>query len=341
MSLPFNPPVISVIIPVYNGGENFRKCLASLDQSLPGPDEMIVVADGEGNGSWRIAEEFNVQVLRIAGPKGPAHARNKGAQIAHGEILFFVDADVAVYPDTIGKVIEVFKKEPDLAGVFGSYDGNPSATNFLSLFKNLFHHYIHQTSFEEASTFWGACGAIRRDIFLTLGGFNERYRRPSVEDIELGYRLKREGHRIKLSKTIQVKHLKRWNFFSLLRSDIFDRALPWTDLILREHRLINDLNLRTSSRISILLIYGLLGSLVGVKWWLGFIPIAGILAFMLLVMNGSLYRFFEQKCGLMFAIRAIPTHWFYFFYCGFGFMLGVAWFTIQRMSRLGARDASR
>ena len=78
---------------------------------------------------------------------------------------------------------------------------------------------------------------------LALGGFDEGYRQPSIEDIELGYRLKQAGHRIRLCKALQVKHLKRWSVVSLLKSDFFDRALPWTELILRDRRVINDLNL--------------------------------------------------------------------------------------------------
>jgi len=269
----------------------------------PSPaDEIVVVADGEGDGSWRIAEEFNVKVLRIAGPQGPTHARNRGAQIARGEILFFVDADVTVSPDTTGKMMEIFKKQLDLAAVFGSYDDSPMATNFLSQYKNLLHHYIHQTSNEEASTFWAACGAIKRDIFFSMGGFNETYQQPSIEDIELGYRLKKAGCRIHLCKTLYCKHLKRWSLISLLKSDIFHRGLPWTDLILKKGWWINDLNLRTSSRVSVLLTYGLLGSLIGGLWIL-----------LLLILNGSLYRFYYCRRGMNFMLKAIPLHWLYFF----------------------------
>ena len=185
---------LSVIIPVYNGGENLRRCLASLEKALPAPIEIIVVTDGEGDGAWRVAEYFKVRLLRIDGPGGPARARNMGAEIARGEIFLFLDSDVSIYPDTIGKIAVTFQKHPHLAAVFGSYDDDPFETNFTSRFKNLFHHHIHQTSNEIASTFWGACGAIRKDVFRRLGGFDERYKRPSIEDIELGLRLKEGGY---------------------------------------------------------------------------------------------------------------------------------------------------
>ena len=51
-------PTISVVIPVYNGGSNFRSCLRSLGDSDVAPREVIVVADGDSDGSWRVAQEF-------------------------------------------------------------------------------------------------------------------------------------------------------------------------------------------------------------------------------------------------------------------------------------------
>jgi len=128
-----------------------------------------VVADGDTDGSWRVAEEYGIQVIRIPTPGGPARARNLGAGKAKGDILFFVDADVTVPKDAISQVTAAFQEDPGLSAIFGSYDDEPFETNFLSQYKNLFHHYVHQTAKEEASTFWAACGAIRREVFLHRG----------------------------------------------------------------------------------------------------------------------------------------------------------------------------
>jgi len=321
---------ISVIVPVHNGGESFRKCLSSLTAAVPSPKEIIVVADGETDGSGLLAQEFGAQVLRIPGPGGPARARNWGARAAHGDILFFVDADVTVPPDALNQIVAAFARAPDLTALFGSYDEEPAAANFLSQYKNLFHHYVHQTGSEEASTFWGACGAIRREVFLELGGFDERYRWPSIEDIELGYRLKQAGKTIRLCKTLQVKHLKRWGIGSLLKADFFHRALPWTALILRRRRLPNDLNLRFSSRVSVVLTYGLLLAGIGVWWWPGLLVGVGIMAVLLVSLNVPVYRFFWEKRGFWFALGVIPWHWLYYFYSGLAFVVSVASFLLRR-----------
>ncbi len=323
-------PSVSVIIPVRDGGPGFRRCLQGITEAAPASTEIIVVADGDTDGSWHVAEEFGVKVFRNDRPQGPARARNLGARAAQGEILFFLDADVLIHPDAIALVKTTFRNDPQLAAVFGSYDDEPGEGNFLSQYKNLFHHYVHQMSREEASTFWGACGAVRRKVFAELGGFNEAYQRPSIEDIELGYRMKQAGFRIRLSKQLRVKHLKRWNIRSLVRSDFFDRALPWTELILRDRSFVNDLNLRFSSRLSVALTCGFLAALVGGYWWSGCFAVAGGFALLLIILSMPVYRFFLQKRGFWFMIGTIPWHWFYFFYCGLAFAIGLVQFLLSR-----------
>jgi GT2 family glycosyltransferase len=314
---------ISVIIPVYNGGDNFRKCLSALTTATPLPDEIIVVIDGSTDDSDLRVASSCAQVLQTPVRGGPAQARNLGAHAAQGDILFFVDADVLVQPDTIDRVVGVFGQDPDLAAVFGSYDDSPSAPNFLSQYRNLLHHHVHQTANEDATTFWAGCGAIRRDLFLAMGGFDAGYGRPAIEDIELGYRLRQADFRIRLCKTLQVKHLKRWTAISLLKADFCYRALPWTELILRDHQLVNDLNLRYASRFSVALTFGLLGAILGAWWWPGFLIVAGLAAILLLALNTSVYRFFLRQRGPWFALRTIPWHWLYYFYSGLAFGIGV------------------
>ncbi len=301
---------LSIIVPVHNGGEKFRRCLESLKAASPQPAELIVVADGDSDGSWRVAEEFGAQVIRFEQSGGPARARNAGARAAHGDVLVFLDADVCCVPDLFRQIDAVLEREPDVAAVFGSYDDAPAETNFLSQYKNLFHHYVHQTACEEASTFWAGCGAVRRDVFLALGGFDESYRRPSIEDIELGYRLRRAGHRIRLVRTLQVKHLKRWTARSLLYADFWLRAVPWTELIQRDRHLLNDLNLTWKARAAVVL------------GWLALV--APPLVIVMCAMHAGLLRFFLAKRGALFTLAALPWLWLYNLYSGLGFAVGLA-----------------
>ena len=225
-SAPPGKPSLSIIVPVHQGGESFYRCLLSLSKTSPTPIEVILVQDGCGNGISEIAAQFGFKLIRIPDRSGPVRTRNLGDSQARGDILLFIASDVIIPQDITAKVQLAFTQPPGPAAVFGSYDDEPAASNFLSQYRNLFHHYVHQTSNEDASAFWGACGVIRREVFEKLGGFDESYRRPSIEDIELGSRAKRAGYKILLSKTLQCKHLKCYSPLSLLKSDFFDRALP-------------------------------------------------------------------------------------------------------------------
>jgi hypothetical protein len=218
--------------------------------------------------------------------------------------------------------------------VIGSYDLDPAAPGVVSQYKNLLHHYVHQHSKKNAATFWGACGAVRRDVFSLLGGFDERYRRPSVEDIEFGYRLRAAQYSIRLIRTLQVKHLKQWSFLSLLRSDILDRALPWTELILQYRQLHNDLNLRHSDRVSVVLVFCLI-SLAFMGTWTPRQHVALVLLIaLLLLLNMSLYKFFMSQRGIAFTGAAIGLHWLSFVYSGMAFIVGTVRHTSLRVYTL-------
>jgi GT2 family glycosyltransferase len=321
---------ISIIIPVYNGGEKFKQCLASVAALDPHPYEVIIVADSDTDGSRSVAQQFitekfpnHGQVIVQSPQAGPAAARNRGAEAAAGEILFFLDADCTVHPDALAKIAGLMQDNP-VDALIGSYDDEPSEPNFLSQYKNLMHHYTHQTANDEAFTFWGACGAIRREVFLKIGGFDAvKYARPSIEDIELGYRLEAVGGRIRMVKDLQIKHLKKWTPQNLFRTDFYDRALPWTELILTSKGFTNDLNIGGKERINVALTGIMLAALVGgliFRWlWL----IAALAAVALIVLNIETYKFLARKRGPGFALMAIPWHWFYFLYSGVAYGIGL------------------
>lgn len=330
-------PTVSIVIPVHNGGESFQRCLESLRRFVPPATEVIVVVDGGTDRSAEWAQQFGARVLQFPSAGGPARARNAGAQMATGEILLFIDADVAIHADTIEQIQMIFQRQPYLSALIGSYDDAPGAPNFLSQYKNLFHHYTHQMGSEVASTFWGACGAIRRSVFLQIGGFDPRYRYPSVEDIELGYRLKRAGHHIRLEKSVQVKHLKRWQPISLLKAEFFYRALPWTELLWRDRQFVNDLNLKTSSRVSLVLTYGILAAGLATFWWSGALVLAIVLGSVLLAINFPVYQFFQNKRGFWFACQTVFWHWLYFLYGGLAFAIGTLRYHLLLKSAFSGR----
>ena len=153
--------------------------------------------------------------------------------------------------------------DPELAAVFGSYDDKPAWTSFISQYKNLMHHYVHQTSSESGDH---VLGWLRRDAQERFSRSSEdlmrkRIPRRQSKTSRSGLKLTQSGHSIRLDKRIEVKHLKRWTIRNLLRADILYRAVPWTRLILNSRHLPRDLNLNYASRASSLLV-GLLALVV-------------------------------------------------------------------------------
>lgn len=296
---------LTVVIPACRAAAYLTRCLAALQTSDRRPDEVIVVIDGPDDGSVAIAEAVGARVIRLEGdPQGPAVARNAGTIAATGELVLFVDADVLVHQDVVRLVADHFAAHPGDAALFGSYDAAPADPRFVSRFKNLMHHFVHQQGGRAASTFWAGCGAIRRDVFLSIGGFDERYDRPSVEDIELGVRLRAAGHAVALRPDIQGTHLKRWTLTGLLRSDIFDRAVPWTRLILQQGRVPRDLNLAGRQRASALAAWVLVAALASAPFVSVAIWSAAAAAVVLALLNWRLGVFMYRAGGLVFAVRA-------------------------------------
>ncbi len=321
--------MISVIIPALNAARFLPDLLAALQSGLLRPDEIIVVDDGSADATVAIAHARGVRILNTPHHRsGPAVARNLGAVAATGDILLFLDADVIPHADTVARVAAAFDppgsdSAPAIDAVFGSYDDQPADPGFLSQYKNLFHHYVHQHGAEQATTFWTGCGAMRRDVFFRLGGFTDEYGRPCIEDIELGYRLARQGGRIRLDKKLLVTHCKRWTAANLLRSDILDRGIPWAELILRHRAFVNDLNLQTHNRISVVTFWVLLFSLAAAPWAPTLLGASLGLAGLLLVLNRALYRWFAARRGLAFSLSVIPWHWLYYGYNAIAFAIGL------------------
>ncbi len=315
---------ISVVIPVHNGRKTIRRCLDALMASDGGPPEVVVVDDASTDETAALVRQYPVRLHRLEVNSGPAIARNRGAELARGPILFFLDADVEVRPDTVRRVAEIFRNDPGLSALIGSYDNDPAERDFFSQFRNLLHHAVHQYGREEAETFWSGCGAVRKAEFQSVKGFSESFERPSIEDIELGARMITAGQRIHLVKDLQVKHLKRWSLAGIIRTDVRDRAIPWTLLILSGYHRGGGLNLRSRYRLSAAAVALGLISLVGAaSWHVGLLAVAALLNCWFLYLNRDLLRLFRRCRGLLFAQLAVPMLLFYYVYSSVAFGVGL------------------
>lgn len=313
-------PLLSVIVPAFNGIRVLPRALAALVASdLPRACwELIVVDDGSTDDTAALASGWADLVIRIPGsPHGPGYARNRGVEAARGEVVVFVDADVVVHPDTLRRIAWVFARDPELGALFGSYDDRPPAPGVVSRYRNLLHHWHHQQNPGEAETFWAGCGAVRRRVFLDAGKFDEwHYRRPSIEDIELGHRVALIGKRIVLRPEIQCAHLKQWSLWNVVRTDVKDRGIPWMRLLLQEGKLgqRRSLNLKPIEKINTAMVgLALLAVLLAaVLLDPRFLLLAGAAVLFVGATNLPFYRFLARAGGIGFALASFPIHLLYY-----------------------------
>lgn len=305
----------SIIVPVHNGakylGRTFPALLSQVD-----PSRVVVVDDGSTDDSGSMCRELGLKVISMPRCSGAAIARNRGVRESDGEFLVFVDVDVLVPPDGVRTLLERMAAD-SVSAMFGSYDDSPSEEGFISQYANLRHHYTHQLAKGEADTFWAGFGAVRRAAFEEAGGFDPEF--PGVEDIALGYRLKALGHSIHIDPSIQVKHLKRWTFRSMVKADVFDRAAPWSRLKLSmpgrdSLNLVYREKLRALAAVCLLLGTGL--AVHGTVHWS--VPSALLLA--VVCANMPIFRFFAARHGTAVAAAATAVHQLYYLYASATFV---------------------
>jgi GT2 family glycosyltransferase len=275
---------LSAIVPATDEPADLARCLAAIRAADEPPDELIVV--------------------ETASQPGPAAARNEGADRAGGDVLVFVDADVLPHKDVFRRIRTAFAADPALTALFGSYDASPEAPDAVSGFRNLLHHFVHQSSGGSATTFWAGLGAVRRDAFTRAGGFNAtRYREPSIEDIELGMRLFAAGEQLELDPALQGTHLKRWTLANMIHTDFSRRGVPWVVLLADEGAAPTGLNLGWRHRLSAVASLTAAGALIARR------PrTAAVAAGALVALNAPFYRLLLERRGPSQAATGVLLH---------------------------------
>jgi len=275
-------PTLSVIVPATERPLTLPACEEAIRAALDEGDELIVQDSPPG--------------------AGPAEARNLAARRARGDALVFVDSDVVVHPNAF----DLFRRRlaAGADAVFGAYDDKPADSGAVSQFRNLLHHQVHLSGAGEAETFWAGLGAVRREAFEAVGGFDERrFPRPAVEDIDLGMRLRDAGRTIVLEPMAQGTHLKRWTLRTMVSTDLGHRGVPWLLLQIRARRPTMELNLRPRHQL------GALAAVTAVVAALGRRPAIAIASLAALpVLNPGLYRALLRRGGPILAVKGLAVH---------------------------------
>jgi len=199
------PVSCSVIIPVHDGARTLGRCLDALAAQLGAPikPEVMVVDDGSRDGSGQVAQSRGARLLTLPRQLGPATARNAGAAEASGEVLLFLDADCEAAPDWCQEMLRPLAVA-DVCAVYGVYCTRQTdrlARLAQAEFDERYARLAGRQSIDFLATH---AAAIRRNIFLQQGGFRINLR--GNEDVELAFRLSRQGHRIAFAPQAVVYH---------------------------------------------------------------------------------------------------------------------------------------
>jgi hypothetical protein len=275
---------LAVVVPATDRPPTLERCLAALRAGTRAPEETIVQEEPAG--------------------AGPAAARNLGVARCEAEVLVFVDSDVEVHEDALERIARHFAEDPELVAVFGAYDDDPADQGLTSRYRNLLHHHVHAGAVGEAETFWAGLGAVRREAFEATGGFDpESFPEASIEDIELGMRLRRGGGRVLLDPRIRGRHLKAWTPLSMVRTDFARRGVPWARLLLREGSDSTALNLSWRRRASTGASVALLGALLARRHRLATAALLANLA-----LDRDLYALLARRGGPRLLLAGVGLH---------------------------------
>lgn len=223
--------MISVIIPTYNSDRTLDRALESIYKNDFGDFETIVVDDGSNDNTCQVVKNYPLKYVRLAENKGAAFARNRGAELAQGDILLFLDADIEAKENLLSDINERFKAF-DYDVISGAFAKETKIKNiFLSFISTLSNYNFSKTDFALSTHL----AAIRKETFNELKGFDERFKGAIVEDFDFYQRLIANGYRCKLDMDIEVYHNHNFTFYSLFRR-MFRFGLHKTPLILEYNR---------------------------------------------------------------------------------------------------------
>lgn len=224
---------ISVIIPTFNSAKELIKCLESFKaQTISNESfEVIVVDDGSIDGTKDAATKYPVRYIYQQN-RGPAAARNNGANQAQGEIILFTDADCEPQPNWIEEMIKPLD-DPQVVGVKGAYKTRQREPVARLVQIEYEHKYERMKKFQYIDFIDTYSAGYRKDIFLKYNGFDERYPKASVEDQEFSFRLSHDGHKMVFNPDAVVFHKHSASLMGYLRKKY--KIAFWKAFLLKRH----------------------------------------------------------------------------------------------------------
>ena len=194
---------VSVVIVNWNGAEHLRRCLPSLASQSFKSLEIIVVDNRSSDESAEVAKSHGARWLLLEKNVGLAPALNRGASIAGGDLLLFVNNDMRFDPGFVAALVAPLEKDKEIFATDGmqfNWDGSvrghlaarltnvpPRRDPSTELVPGLY--FYQQEKGENSPVFMAsaACMMVRKSFFQELGGFDDRLPL-GYEDVEICWR---------------------------------------------------------------------------------------------------------------------------------------------------------
>lgn len=305
-------PSISIIIPARNAEGHLGRCLKAVFASNISAKDVIVVDDGSSDDTAAIAKEYPCTLIRNEKNKGTSYSRNAGADKAQGDILVFVDSDILIRSDTLSLITSRFEKNPDLFGINGLLDTRHRCDSPVSQFVNLSIHYQHQHFPDYTNAAFTSIFAIRRKVFIEIGGFSEEYRMPFADDVNIRFKIDSKKPLMLQDRELQVEHLKQFNLWRFC-SNRFQIGFHYARSLLAHARQVagrpGAIYLHSRYPFNVLIITLLLADLLLMMAGLsgpGLWGAAAFLVVLFIVNNLNLLRLIYREKGLGLTLLAIP-----------------------------------
>jgi glycosyltransferase involved in cell wall biosynthesis len=302
---------VSVVIPNHDGEATIGRCLEAAYASLYDSFEVIVVDDCSTDGSVGVIEKFPCTLLRLRKHAGASVARNKGAEQAKGDILFFTDADCLLEPDAIAIASQTLSREGPETIVGGTYTRIPYDDSFFSCFQSVFVNYSETKRPDNPDYVATHAMVIDACTFRKSSGFCENFL-PILEDVEYSHRLRKTGYRLLMNPHIQVQHIFNYSLFGSLENAV-TKSMYWSVYSLKNRDFFGDsgaasiglkINVVAYLVVGILFLLSSLGGKAALLW-----AVPGVFILDLLPNTKLLNAFYRTK-NLPFAVAAALYYFF-------------------------------
>lgn len=298
-------PLTTVIVPNYNHAASLPACLAAIQRQTYSPLEVVMVDDASTDDSVRIAESAGVTVLRNDRNAGPATTRNRGAEWASGEYLFFVDSDGALAPDAVANAVALFEADPGLGAVCGIEAAEPlSSDGRVENYRALQHYYWCIASEGDVSFLFSAVCAVRATVFAEVGPFNPALR--WTEEVDYGDRLARRYRMVSTSSVVARMDFDRR--LTVLLRKFFHRVRCRVPLYARRRRFAQ--GYETAPRAYSSLAAALAAATAPLAVVLGpaWLAVPSVLLAGSLACDAGMYRFVLSRRGPLYTLYFAGVH---------------------------------